>query len=361
MTDGSSALPLVSVAMLTFNHERFIRQAVGSVLCQKSNFEFEIVISDDRSTDTTPEILRELQADSAGRIRLLHHDSRLGVNRNLLETLNACRGKYISLLEGDDFWLAKEKLATQIVFLESHPECSSVHHNVFRQVDDDTESRSLMHKSRPRSMPLREVLRENPVATCSVVFRNEFPNGLPGWLLDAAMPDWCLHVLNAQSGQLGYIDQPWAVYRQHSTSYWSQRPRSEHIAGQIKTATILLECLDEPMQACLRETIRNWHEENVELLIRDRKHEEAHLYAGENLSDEAVLTRLSQFYQSLEYEQSGRKLRAAKGFFETLFTSPARTRIRTRDILLALFRSICPNFIYCSVRTLWRILHSPFG
>lgn len=359
MTDGSSTKPLVSVAMLTFNHERFIRQAVESVLCQKTDFEIEIVISDDSSTDATPEILRELQVDSADQIRLLHHDSRLGVNRNLLETLKTCRGNFIALLEGDDFWLGEEKLATQIAFLESHPECSSVHHNVFRQVDDDTESRSLMHKASPGSMSLREVLRENPVATCSVVFRNEFPDGLPDWLLEVAMPDWCLHVLNARRGQLGYINQSWAVYRQHSTSYWSQRPRSEHIAGQIKTATILLENLDEPMQACLRATIRSWHEENVELLIRDGKPEEAHSYAVENLSDESALNRLSLFYQSLEHEQSGRTLRAASSYLKTLFTSPGRTRIRTKDVLLALFRAICPSFIYRSVRALWRKLRSP--
>ena len=208
-------------------------------------------------------------------------------------------------------------------------------------------------------MSLREVLRENPVATCSVVFRNEFPDGLPGWLLEVAMPDWCLHVLNARRGQLGYIDQPWAVYRQHSTSYWSRRPRSEHIEGQIRTATILLECLDEPMQICLRETIQSWHEENVELLIRDGKPEEAQVYADENLSDEAALNRLSLFYRSLELEQSGRKIRAASGYLKTLFTSPGRTRIRTRDVLLALFRSICPNFVYRSARALWRKLRSP--
>lgn len=359
MTDGSSTTPLVSVAMLTFNHERFIRQAVESVLCQKTDFELEIVISDDRSTDATPEILRELQAGSAGRIRLLHHDSRLGVNRNLLETLKACQGNYIALLEGDDFWLGNEKLAAQITFLESHPECSAVHHNVFLQVDDDAASRTLMHKASPGSMSLREMLRTNYVATCSVVFRNVFPDGLPEWLLEVAMPDWCLHVLNAKRGQFGYIDQPWAVYRQHSTSYWSQRPRSEHIAGQIKTATILLECLDEPMQDCLRETIRNWHEENVELLLRDRNPEEAQAYAVENLGGEAAWNRLSLFYQSLEHEQSGRKFRAASGYLKTLFTAPGRTRIRTWDVLLALFRSICPNFLYRRARALWRKLCSP--
>ncbi|MBC8288835.1 MAG: glycosyltransferase [Planctomycetes bacterium] len=211
MTDGISTPPVVSVAMLTFNHERFIRQAVESVLCQKTDFEFEIVISDDSSTDATPEILRELQESSAGQIRLLNHNSRLGVNRNLLETLKACRGNYIALLEGDDFWLGEEKLATQIAFLESHPDCSSVHHNVFRQADDDVDSRSLMHLRSPGSMSLREVLRTNPVATCSVMFRNEFSNGVPDWLLEVAMPDWCLHVLNAKRGQLGYIDQAWAV------------------------------------------------------------------------------------------------------------------------------------------------------
>ena len=114
----------LSVAMITYNHERFIAQAVESVLAQKVNFDFEVVIGEDCSTDNTRNIVAELQQQYPVRIVALMRPDNLGAMRNLQETLAACKGQYIALLEGDDYWTCEDKLQRQVEFLDSHPECA---------------------------------------------------------------------------------------------------------------------------------------------------------------------------------------------------------------------------------------------
>ena len=114
----------LSVAMITYNHERFIRQAIESVLDQKVNFDFEIVIGEDCSTDSTRTIVAELQQQYPDRIVALMRPHNLGAMRNLQETLAACKGQYVALLEGDDYWTSQHKLQKQVDFLDARPDCA---------------------------------------------------------------------------------------------------------------------------------------------------------------------------------------------------------------------------------------------
>src|SRR6185295_15883149 len=96
--------PTVSVCVITFNHERFIAEAIESALAQKTRLDYEIVVGDDGSTDDTPRILARLAEQHAPRLRVVRRQENLGINRNLAATLQECRGRYIALLEGDDYW-----------------------------------------------------------------------------------------------------------------------------------------------------------------------------------------------------------------------------------------------------------------
>ena len=94
----------VSVCMITYNHERFIAQAIESVLMQETDFRVELVIGEDCSTDGTRAIVREFGERFPERIRLLLPEHNLGMMPNFVATLSACRGQYVALLEGDDYW-----------------------------------------------------------------------------------------------------------------------------------------------------------------------------------------------------------------------------------------------------------------
>lgn len=121
---------MVSVLIMTYNHEKYIRQALESVMMQETTFPFEIIIGDDCSSDKTVEIIQEVIKDYRGDVILIAREKNIGMNANNFDIGYRARGKYIAEVEGDDYWIDKHKLQKQFEFLESHPECSVVAHKV---------------------------------------------------------------------------------------------------------------------------------------------------------------------------------------------------------------------------------------
>lgn len=119
--------PVVSIFMMTFNHEEFISEAIEGVLMQKTNFDYEIVIGEDCSTDNTREIILSYQKKYPGKFKLLLHEKNIGAVANQMAIFQACVGKYIALCEGDDYWTDPLKLQKQVDFLEGNPEYGLVH------------------------------------------------------------------------------------------------------------------------------------------------------------------------------------------------------------------------------------------
>lgn len=122
--------PLVTVVITTYNQKDTIARAIDSVLAQKTDFPFEIYISEDCGQDSTREILLRYAARNPEIIRLNLRSKNVGISRNWYEALLAARGKYVCTLEGDDWWLSNEKLQKQVDFLESHPDCVAVSHTI---------------------------------------------------------------------------------------------------------------------------------------------------------------------------------------------------------------------------------------
>jgi glycosyltransferase involved in cell wall biosynthesis len=108
--------PVVSVCMISFNHERYIDQAIGSILSQKTSFEFEVVIGDDFSSDDTYKIC-EKYANVDSRINLLPSECNIGIMPNLKRCMEKCRGEFIAICEGDDYWTDNNKLEKQVSVL----------------------------------------------------------------------------------------------------------------------------------------------------------------------------------------------------------------------------------------------------
>lgn len=124
-----SGKPLVSVNMITYNHEPYIAQAIEGVINQKTNFPFELVIGEDCSTDNTRKIIYDYQMKYPDIINLVTSDSNVGGHQNSLRTTIACSGKYIAYCEGDDYWHNPNKLQIQADFLENNDNYGMVHSN----------------------------------------------------------------------------------------------------------------------------------------------------------------------------------------------------------------------------------------
>ena len=113
---------ILSVGILTYNQEKFIRQCLDSVLMQEVEFDYEIVVGDDASSDGTQDVLREYAAKYPNKFVLLLGEKNEGISMNYKKVLSACKGKYSALCEGDDYWTDVHKLQEQVDFLEKHPD-----------------------------------------------------------------------------------------------------------------------------------------------------------------------------------------------------------------------------------------------
>jgi glycosyltransferase involved in cell wall biosynthesis len=120
----------VDVFMATYNHEKYIRQAIESFLNQKTDFKMRLIIGEDFSTDNTAEIVKEYASRFPDKIAPLINNRNMGMTDNSVQILNACHAPYFAMLEGDDFWTDPLKLQKQVDFLEANPDYGLVHTDV---------------------------------------------------------------------------------------------------------------------------------------------------------------------------------------------------------------------------------------
>ncbi|OCQ54403.1 putative glycosyltransferase EpsE [Photorhabdus australis subsp. thailandensis] len=122
------SVPLVSVCVVTYNQEKYITKCLESIVSQETDFDFEIIISDDCSTDRTPDIIKKY-ANNFSSIKIIQRDKNLGALENFLSTHSLATGKYVCHIDGDDYWLPN-KLKTQVAFMEKNPKCNISWHRV---------------------------------------------------------------------------------------------------------------------------------------------------------------------------------------------------------------------------------------
>jgi glycosyltransferase involved in cell wall biosynthesis len=225
----------VSVLIKAYNHEAFIAQAVEGVVQQQTDFPYEIVIGEDCSTDSTRAIVVRLREQYPDKIRLLLRERNLGNIRNFTDTLQACRGEYVALLDGDDYWTSAVKLQQQATYLDTHPDFSSCAHNAW-VVDDRTQSVVGTSRRRRRSevITLRRMLISDPVPTSSVMFRRGLFGEFPDWYYTVMMGDWPLLVLNLLHGNMWYEGRVLSAHRIHAGGLWS-------VAGPVRSRTARIE------------------------------------------------------------------------------------------------------------------------
>jgi len=230
--------PKVSVAIITYNHEAFIKQAVESVLMQETDFEFELVISEDCSTDATRAILMAIRDRWPDRIRLLLSERNQFDNEVFTRCFTAARGEYIALLEGDDYWISPQKLQKQVEFLDGHSECVSCFHPAELVYEEGVkEEIAEIFQPKPR-FRLEDLLVHGCfIETATVMFRRQALGDLPDWYCDTFCSDWALHVLLAERGEIGYIDELMAAHRYHQQGVWTRLDVVERLKKTIEAYT----------------------------------------------------------------------------------------------------------------------------
>lgn len=211
----------VTVFVMTYNHVGFIRQALDSILAQQTGFDFEVVISEDCSTDGTREIVLQYALDHPDKFHVLPSSVNFFDLRIADGFFKSARGEYTALLDGDDFWTSPYKLQRQIEFMEKHPEYSICWH--YQECVDAEGKRALnqnAHSSKELWL-LEDILEECPIGTSSVVLRRSMLPPLPDWLNQCPFRDFPIFVLCLQNGPGGYLDESLGAYRIHARGLYS--------------------------------------------------------------------------------------------------------------------------------------------
>lgn len=214
--------PLLSVCMITYNHEMYIGQAIDSVIMQKTKFRIELVIGEDCSTDGTRAVIEEYRERFPDLIRLLPAAKNMGFQRNFVRTLLAAKGTYIALCEGDDYWTDPDKLQQQVDFLQANESYSFVFHNV-KIFENGRFAGDVYPVDRKNVVSMVDILRHDYTQTCSIVFRAKMLRTIPPvettqWIYN----DVTLFALILSDGSLGrYFPDVMATYRIHSGGIWS--------------------------------------------------------------------------------------------------------------------------------------------
>ncbi len=273
--------PLLSVCLLTYNQQQYIRQAVESALAQETDFPFEIVIGDDHSDDGTGDILRDLQRSHPEKIRLLQATENLGRHTgngrlNMIRTLRACRGEFVAMLEGDDFWTAPQKLQRQVDALKAHREWAICFHSTHFFWDDGSQTPFdfPLEFDRPVST-VEHLIDSNFMQTCSVVFRNRLFGQFPEWFLEVGLGDWPLHILNSLHGDIGFLPETLAAYRVHSRGFWTSKSTEECDAIIRNFRLLLHRNLPRPLSDRAAERLVSGYADQIEVLTdacRDKVH-----------------------------------------------------------------------------------------
>ncbi|MCZ6772667.1 MAG: glycosyltransferase [Proteobacteria bacterium] len=245
-------MPKVCVGIVTFNQAGYIRQALDGALGQKTDFPVEIVVHDDCSTDGTREIVEEYLAAHPDRVRaILQDENQFSQGRRILTILLAhMRGEYFAMLDGDDFWQDRRKLQVQADFLDAHPDCALCQTQTlyFNESTRRVERRHPYPERRRNHLTCDDLAAGNFVQTSAVMFRATAVPEFPPAFGALKYGDYPFFALLAQSGWIGYIDEPMATYRIHSNNLWFTRPRRARSAATHEVLQFLAAHLEPDLR-----------------------------------------------------------------------------------------------------------------
>lgn len=225
-------LPVVSVLMITYNHEQFIRRAIESVFAQDFDGPMELVIGEDCSTDNTRAIIEDVCKSAPIHVRLLASERNVGMHANGARTLGACRGEYLALIEGDDYWTDPEKLKIQAGLLEGSTDIVMSFHRAKiidnrsdQPIQDKQGFQGVIPQTDPRVVTFRTLASNCSVHTATVLYRRSALPELPDWISRLPWGDWAMYLLIADKGEIKFIPRTMSEYRIHAggaTQTWNE-------------------------------------------------------------------------------------------------------------------------------------------
>lgn len=219
---------LVTIGCITYNHQKYIKDALESFLKQKTYFRYEILIHDDASTDETCQILKEYEKKYFPLIRVVYQkENQYSKGKQIFTFLDKySKGKYIAICEGDDYWIDEYKLQKQISYMEKNPKCGICFHNVAVL---DEEKKEIIDFIKPykknKVARTKEIIYGDGgfIGTSSIVYRKEIMNNPPDFYLKAPVGDYPLQILTSMKDYGYYINETMSIYRVNTGISWCDK------------------------------------------------------------------------------------------------------------------------------------------
>jgi glycosyltransferase involved in cell wall biosynthesis len=210
-------IPTVSVVMITYNHEKYIQEAIEGVLMQNCDFDIEFIIANDKSTDHSDQVilnhLSKVDTSKHIKVEYTNHAVNKGMMSNFIWALKQAQGKYIALCEGDDYWTDPFKLQKQVNFLNKNEDFNGISSNSIVLLEKNKEERLFKNTEKDRVLNIEDFLSNRFFHTASFMFKNvlefseEFKNVLSG--------DRLLFLVVASKGKIFYKNETTCVYRKN--------------------------------------------------------------------------------------------------------------------------------------------------
>jgi glycosyltransferase involved in cell wall biosynthesis len=253
--------PYVSISCLTYNHKEYITACLEGILMQQTNFEIEVLVYDDASTDTTPSIIKDFQARYPEIIKpIFQSENQLSKGNRLLNpTYNypRAKGKYIALCDGDDYWTDPLKLQKQVDYLEANPNCAMCFHKVEEKFEDYVRFKTFSHLE-DKFYTGYEILKRWTIPTSSVVLRNYGKRLVPN---DNRIlfGDIVLYLKLAHMGTLRCLaaEGEMAVYRRHLEGVTKVKRSADFLNGLLKHFEYLEETFDQEISITVKRKSTN--------------------------------------------------------------------------------------------------------
>jgi glycosyltransferase involved in cell wall biosynthesis len=217
----------ISVLLVTHNHEKYVERAIASIESQLTDRSVEVVVADDLSTDATLDLLGAWAKRSKFSVRVLPKAEHLGITRNYARGFAACAGTYVAVLEGDDEWIAVDKLERQAAVLDANRQLSMVANRVLLYDEDSGDSRVIPligHDRFLTEVSDRQLAVSNWFATFTAcMYRRSVLEKLDPAVFETTAYDWLVNMAVTAHGNAGLLPEVMSLYRQHSAGEWSRK------------------------------------------------------------------------------------------------------------------------------------------
>lgn len=236
----------VTVVTVTYNHKDYIRQCLDSLVCQKTNFRYQILVGDDCSTDGTTDIVRDYAKRYPKLIVPIIRPKNIGSIRNFGGICDSVTSKYIAFCDGDDYWTDENRLQKQVDYLEAHPEMNGCYCRMRIQVDDEWELENYYkadkktgqliwpdckpgYKVSKAPVTVKEMARElNTQAVNTMLRVNHEIHPLPSWFYQSYIGDAPYIFLQMGRGKMGFMPDVMCVYRRSNSGIFYSENKEVH-------------------------------------------------------------------------------------------------------------------------------------